>query len=179
MNDPHVSKESAPTAAPQAPPSGATAEEEEREERGEEVVVELMGFRVAGEEYGVDIMRIKEITPVFELTPIPRAPAYIRGILSLRGNILPVFDLKRRLGLPEGEASPKARIIVLKNDDEQVGILVDAITSAARIPAASLEPPPPVLRGVEADFVSGVGRFQNRMIVILDIDRVIRVDAVA
>ena len=174
MSEPRTPEETA-AAVRQTAAVSAVSEDEASAAR-EEPMVELMGFHVAGEEYGVDIMRIKEITPVFELTPIPRAPHYILGILSLRGNILPVFDLKRRLGLPEGEPSPKARIIVLTNRDEQVGILVDGITSAVRIPAEAVEPPPPVLRGAEADFVRGVGRFRDRMLILLDIDRVLGVE---
>ncbi len=138
-------------------------------------MTEVMGFKLGEEEYAIDIMRIKEITPFFELTPIPRAPSYILGILSLRGNIIPVFDVKKKMGLPVTELTGKTRIIVLKNDDEQVGVLVDAITSAAQIPEKSIEPPPPIIKGVEAEYIIGIGQYRGRMMIIMNIDEIIKV----
>jgi purine-binding chemotaxis protein CheW len=150
--------------------------EEHPLEETEEEIIELMGFRLGSEEYAIDIMKIKEITPFYELTSIPRAPAYILGVLSLRGNIIPIFDAKKKIGLPETEITEKTRIIVLDNGDEQVGIKVDSISSAVQIPTNTLEPPPPVLKGVEADFITGIGRYQDRMIIIMNTDEVIQMN---
>lgn len=149
---------------------------EEAPERKEEESLELMGFQLGDEEYALDIMRIKEITPLFQMTPIPRAPAYILGILSLRGSIVPVFDAKKKLGLPDTEITEKTRIIVLKNEDEQVAILVDSITSSMMIPVHTIEPPPPVLKGVEAEYIEGVGRYEDRMVIIMKIDEIIKME---
>jgi purine-binding chemotaxis protein CheW len=160
-----------------------TQEMETSEEAGdlekEEEILELMGFKLGSEEYAIDIMSIKEITPLFDMTPIPRAPVYILGIISLRGSIVPVFDAKKKMGLPDTETTEKARIIVLTNKDEQVAILVDAITSAVTIPARSIEPSPPVLKGVEAEFIGGVGRYMDRMIIIMNIDEIIKMEEFA
>jgi purine-binding chemotaxis protein CheW len=138
----------------------------------EEESINLMGFKLSNEEYAVDIMQLKEITPVFELTAIPRAPEYILGILSLRGSIIPIFDLKKRIGLPETAVTEKSRIIVIKTQEDEVGILVDSITSAANIPLRSIEPPPPVIKGVQAEYISGVGRVDDRTIIIMNIEEI-------
>jgi purine-binding chemotaxis protein CheW len=142
-----------------------------------EDLLNVMGFRLGNEEYAIDIMHIKEITIPSQLTPVPRAPHYILGILSLRGNIIPVFDAKQRIGLPEGKDMSRARILVIRHGDEQVGILVDAITGAAQLPTSSIEPPPPVLKGVEAEYISGVGRDGDRMIIIMNIDELFKVNS--
>ncbi len=151
-----------------------------QEVRGAEKAVEqridLMGFRLGNEEYAVDIMRIREITPVLEMTPIPRAPGYISGVVSLRGNITPIFDPKRKIGLPQTERTDRSRIIVLNRDEEQVGILVDAITGAASVALGGMEPPPAVIRGRQADYISAVAREDDRMLIVMDIDAVTQVE---
>lgn len=155
------------------PPSGG---EENMKKGGELETLELMGFKLADEEYAIDIMQIKEITIPPELTPIPRAPDYILGILSLRGTILPVFDAKKKIGLPPREWTGRTRIIVVNHGTEPVGLLVDDITSAARIPVPAIEPPPPVLKGVEAEYISGVGRVDDRMLIIMNIEEICKVE---
>ncbi|MDX1763463.1 MAG: chemotaxis protein CheW [bacterium] len=147
----------------------------EQNRQPEEPVMELMGFRLGQEEYAVDIMALQEITPVFELTPIPRAPDYVLGILSLRGTIIPIFDPKRRIGLPETGRTDKARIIVLRSGEDEVGLLVDSITSAARVPLRSIEPTPPVIKGIEADYINGVGKVGERVIIIMNMDAIIHI----
>ncbi|OIP64943.1 MAG: chemotaxis protein CheW [Nitrospirae bacterium CG_4_9_14_3_um_filter_53_35] len=154
----------------------AAGMEETAAESVHDRMTEVMGFKLGEEEYAIDIMRIKEITPFFELTPIPRAPSYILGILSLRGNIVPIFDIKKKMGLPLTEITGKTRIIVLKNDDEQVGVLVDAITSAAQIPEKSIEPPPPMIKGLEAEYITGIGQYRGRMMIIMNIDEIIKME---
>lgn len=149
----------------------------EQKRQPEEPAIELMGFRLAREEYAIDIMRVKEITPVFELTPIPRAPDYVLGILSLRGNIIPIFDPKKQIGLPEAELTGKSRIIVLKSNEDEVGLLVDSITSAARVPLRSIEPTPPVIRGIEAEYIHGVVTVGDRVIIIMNMDEIIKIPA--
>ena len=145
-------------------------------EESDEEIIELMGFKLGQEEYGIDIMKIKEITPLFELTSIPRAPSYILGILSLRGYIIPIFDAKKKIGLPESDVTEKTRIIVLNNQDEQVGILVDSISCAVQIPVRTLEPPPPVIKGIEAEYITGVCHYKDRMIIIMNIDEMTKLN---
>lgn len=171
--EPAIKLEKADKAANRGESSADNDAEQKR--RLEEPAIELMGFRLAGEEYAIDIMRVKEITPVFELTPIPRAPDYVLGILSLRGNIIPIFDPKKRIGLPATELTGKSRIIVLRSDEDEIGILVDAITSSARVPLRSIEPTPSVIRGIEAEYVNGVATLGDRVIIIMNMDEIIKI----
>ncbi len=160
-----------PEDAPAALPLDSGPTEKAAEQR-----VHLMGFLLGEEEYAVDIMRIREITPVLEMTPIPRAPGYISGVVSLRGSITPIFDPKKKIGLPQTERTHRARIIVLNRDEEQVGILVDAITGAASVEPHVMEPPPAVIRGHQADYISGVARDDDRMLIVMNIDAITQVE---
>lgn len=128
---------------------------------------EFLCFRVSSEIYAINIMAIKEIIKPREVTEIPRAPDFVAGVLSLRGIIIPIFNMRLRLGLPEAEKSGKERIIVVSRGEEFMGILVDEVTQVVRIVSATIEKPPAVLDGIDRDFVSGIGRFNNQMLILL------------
>lgn len=135
---------------------------------------ELLCFRVASEEYALNIMEIKEIIKPREVTEVPRVPAFVSGVLSLRGIIIPIFDMGARLGLSQEGSTGKERIIVVKNgDDGFCGILVDEVVQVVRIEERFLEPPPTVLEGIDRDFVSGIGRFHGRMLILLNMDKIL------
>lgn len=138
---------------------------------------ELLCFRVASEEYALNIMDIKEIIKPREVTEVPRVPSFVAGVLSLRGIIIPVFDMRIRLGLAGERSSVKERIIVVKKGAEGFcGILVDEVIQVVRIDAKDLEPPPTVLEGIDRDFVSGIGRFSGRMLILLNMEKILDVD---
>lgn len=135
---------------------------------------ELLCFRVASEEYALNIMEIKEIIKPREVTEVPRVPSFVSGVLSLRGIIIPIFDMTARLGLPREPSTGKERVIVVKNGEEGFcGILVDEVVQVVRIDDRFLEPPPTVLEGIDRDFVSGIGRFQGRMLILLNMDKIL------
>ena len=135
--------------------------------------VELLYFRVSSEDYAISIMDIKEIIKPREVTEVPRVPPFMRGILSLRGIIIPVFDLRVRLGLPEGGGGERRRIIVVKRGEVFCGVLVDEVVQVVRIQETGIEPPPVVLEGVDRDFVEGIGRVDGRMLILLDMEKVL------
>jgi len=137
--------------------------------------VELLCFRVATEEYAISIMDIKEIIKPREVTEVPRVPAFVRGILSLRGNIIPIFDMRVRLGLAGGTASERERVVVVKRQGGFCGVLVDEVVQVVRIAQAGIEPPPVVLEGIDREFVLGVGRVGGRMLILLDMEKVLDV----
>jgi purine-binding chemotaxis protein CheW len=134
---------------------------------------EFLCFRVSSEIYAINIMAIKEIIKTRDVTEIPRAPGFVSGVLSLRGIIIPVFNMRLRLGLVEGEKSGKERIIVVKKGEEFIGIVVDEVTQVVRIVAATIEKPPAVLDGIDRDFVSGIGRFHNQMLILLNQEKIL------
>jgi len=134
---------------------------------------EFLCFRVSSEIYAINILAIKEIIRPREVTEIPRAPGFVSGVLSLRGIIIPVFNMRLRLGLSEGEKSGKERIIVVKKGEEFIGIIVDEVTQVVKIASATIEKPPAVLDGIDRDFVSGIGRFNNLMLILLNQEKIL------
>ena len=151
----------------------ATGSEEVREADQVEASLELLCFRVATEDYAINIMDIKEIIKPREVTEVPRVPAFVRGILSLRGIIIPVFDMRLRLGLPEGVRSERERIVVVNRQGGFCGVLVDQVVQVVRIAEAKLEAPPVVLEGIDREFIQGIGRVAGRMLILLDMEKVL------
>ncbi len=130
-------------------------------------------FSLGDEEYALDITQINEIIKPRDITDIPRAPDFILGVISLRGIIIPVFDLGRRLNLGSRELTSQSRVVVCQEGDVIVGLLVDKITQVIRIYEKDIEPPPAVLSGPDRYFVEGVGRYQGRMLVLLQLENVL------
>lgn len=139
------------------------------------VSLEILCFRVADEIYGVDIMELKEIIKPRETTEVPHAPPFIAGVISLRGIIIPVFVLRERLGLPREGAGGKERIIVVKKGEGLCGILVDEVTQVVRIAADTVEHPPAILDGIDREFVSGIGRHDGKIVIMLAMEKVLDV----
>jgi len=137
---------------------------------------ELLCFRVAAERYAVDIMDIREIIKTREVTEVPRMPPFVNGVLSLRGIIIPVFNMRERLGHAVAEKSGKERIIVVNRGEESCGVLVDEVIQVARLEAEAIEPPPAVLEGIDRDFVRGIGRIDGRMLILLNLEKILDMD---
>lgn len=133
-------------------------------------------FTLSDEEYALSIESVTEIIKPREVTEIPRVPGFIKGIISLRGMIVPVFDLSRRLNLGTAELGPSARIIVCQDEERIAGLLIDSINQVVDVPLKSIEPPPTVLSGLDRDFVNGVGRVDQRMLILLDLSNVINAE---
>ena len=144
---------------------GADAERQEEDAATEE----LLCFRVSTETYAMNIMEIKEIIKPREITEVPRVPAFVSGVLSLRGIIIPVFNMRKRLGLPALQTSSKERIIVIKRGEEFCGLLVDEVVQVVRIAVSSIEQPPAVLDGIDREFVTGIGRHDGKMLILLNL----------
>ena len=143
---------------------------------GEKEYEEFLCFLVAGEEYAVNIMEIKEIIKPREVTEVPRTPTYVTGILSLRGTITPVFDMRLRLGHGRESYSGRERIVIVRKGNELCGILVDEVTKVVRIASSHIEPPPAVLDGVDREFVMGVGRSEGQIFILMNLERVLDVN---
>jgi purine-binding chemotaxis protein CheW len=149
-----------------------------KERATDEEFRQMLAFSLGSEEYALDIQEIREIIKPREITDIPRVPEFILGIISLRGIVIPVFDLKRRFNLGTSLLSPSSRIIVCQRGDRMAGLLVDSIAQVVRIPHTSIEPPPPVLSGLERELLEGVGRYQGRMIILLNMSCVLNTDLI-
>jgi len=138
-----------------------------------EEIEQWLTFPVGSEEYALDIEHVSEIIKWREVEEIPRVPAFVLGIISLRGQIIPVFDLPGRLKLGSVEVSPASRIIVCQKGERSAGLLVDGINQVVKMPVRKTEPPPAILAGLDRELVKSVGRFQDRMIVMLNVDHVL------
>lgn len=145
------------------------------EESGESALTELLGFMLSNEEYSLDILEIKEIIRLQDITAVPRTPVYLRGIITLRGVIIPIFDLRTRMGLGETEDSGSTRIIVVYRGEEYAGLIVDAITQVMRIRPEKIEPSPTTIGVSEAEYIKGVTRHEERLVILLNLPRVLDV----
>ena len=133
---------------------------------------QLVTFGLGSEEFGVDIMRVQEIIRIPPITRVPKAPPYVEGVINLRGNVIPVISLRTRFGLEPVEETDLSRIIVLQVEKKVYGIRVDAVTEVLRLAAASIEPPPTVALGMDSQFIRGVGKIGERLLILLDLDNI-------
>jgi purine-binding chemotaxis protein CheW len=138
----------------------------------EQVVV----FELAGESYGVDIGRVQEIIRLPAITVVPRASAYVEGVVNLRGRVIPVINLRTRFGLPAAERGRSARIVVLEVGGQTVGAAVDAVSEVLRVPRAAVEQPEVTLTGGEAGHLRGIAKLDDRLVILLDLDRALRTE---
>lgn len=130
---------------------------------------EILCFRISNEVYGINIMEIKEIIKPRETTEVPRTPEFIMGVISLRGIIIPIFNMRERLGLRQEEQSGRERIVIVKRSDGFTGLLVDEVIKVVRIGKEGREPAPAVLEGIDRDFICGIGRTATMMIILLNV----------
>jgi purine-binding chemotaxis protein CheW len=130
--------------------------------------LELLSFRVEDQEYSVDIMSVREIRSWTKATSIPHAPDYVRGVINLRGTVLPVVDLALRLGIRSQEPNERSVIIVVDIGGRAVGLRVDAVSDILSVPSDALQPPPDLMSEEAADFIRALTIVEGRMIRVLD-----------
>ena len=138
--------------------------------QGRGVLLQLVSFHIGGEEFGLDILRVQEIIRVQELTRVPNSPDFVDGVINLRGKVIPVVALRKCFGLEELPHDKQTRIVVIEVKGTVLGFIVDSVSEVLRIPADTVEPPPR-LGKVEREYVSGVGKLDNRLLILLDVDR--------
>jgi purine-binding chemotaxis protein CheW len=136
-----------------------------------EAQLHLVTFRLDKEEYGVDIASIQEIIRASDITPVPGAPGHVRGVINLRGKIIPVVDLRKRFALPAAAGGDSQRIIVVELTPKRIGMLVDSVSQVIRIPAGVVEVMPEEATSVDENFIKGVGKLDRRLVIILDLNR--------
>lgn len=134
--------------------------------------LQLVIFRLAKEEYGLPITKVQEINRLVPITKLPQTPSFMEGIINLRGRIIPVIDLRKRFQLPADGQSDENRIIIVEVNGQTVGIIVDAVTEVVRLAGGSIEPPPPTFI-LDAQYIHGVGKLDERLLILLDIDKIL------
>ena len=147
---------------------------------GDDSQQQYLTFLLAGEEYGVDILRVQEIKGWDTVTKIPNTPTYIRGVINLRGTIVPIIDMRSRFHLEELEYGPTTVVIVLKvNSDDKsriMGIVVDGVSDVYNMPDEEIKPSPDFGSAVDTDFVKGLATVNEKMVIVLDIDHMCNSD---
>ena len=135
--------------------------------------MQLVIFDLAGEAYGVVIQAVLEIIRMQEITTIPQAPYFVKGVINLRGKVIPVADLRKRFSMPAAEESKESRIVVVDIGGQAIGMTVDAVTEVTRIPAGTVEPPSSVITTSDSDYLMGIAKLESGMIILLDLTRVL------
>jgi purine-binding chemotaxis protein CheW len=139
-----------------------------------EEITQLTAFKVGDEEYVVDILRIREIIRPLPVTPVRRGPKFVEGVISLRGSVIPVVDMRRRFGLgPLETDSSKRRVIILVIDGRVLGLIVDAVTEVVRVPRSSIRPAPGFLDADRAPYFMGVCYHKERILILLNVRNVV------
>ena len=135
--------------------------------------LQLVSFRLAQEEYGIEITKVQEIILMGEITRVPQTPPYIKGLINLRSTVIPIVDLRLRFALPQEDATDETRIMVVNVKGKTIGIIVDAVSEVLRVSQEHIAPPPPTVAGLEKDYLTGLVKLENRLLILLDIDKIL------
>jgi purine-binding chemotaxis protein CheW len=138
-----------------------------------EKVSQIVGFRLANEEYGVDIMVVQEIILVGKITRMPEVPDFICGLINLRGHVIPIVDLRKRFGLASCENDERTRIIVINVAERTIGIVVDAVNEVLRINTDQIEQPPSSVAGIEHEYIRGLVKLEAKLLILLNIENIL------
>ena len=147
----------------------------EKAEKPAGETIQFVNFRLRDEEFGVDIGSVREISRVVDITRIPEAPTFIQGVINLRGQVIAVIDLAKHFGLtPQQKLSETAKIIVAEIKGQTVGMLVDEVPEVLKIAQDNIEPAPELIQSkAKKDYIKGVGKLENRLIVLLDLEKIL------
>lgn len=148
-------------------------------------IQQYLTFLLSGEMYAVGILNVKEIIEYGQLTEIPMMPAFIRGVINLRGSVVPVIDLAARFGGHQTKISRRTCIVIIEmpvensNDRHDIGVVVDAVSEVLEVSSADIEPPPSFGAKIRADFIQGMGKIAGKFVIILNIQRVLSIEEIA
>lgn len=145
--------------------------EDLEDEEIDEGTTNLVTFRLGSGEYAIDIMQAKEIIKMEKITLIPNAPYFVEGVINLRGNIIPIIDLKKRFNLEESEGDKNTGIIIAKIEDVDMGIMIDSVSKVVSMANSDIQPPPSMLQGIGQRYIKGVGKMEDKLLVVLDLDK--------
>ena len=135
--------------------------------------IQVVSFRLANEEYGIEITKVQEIILVGEITRVPQTSPYIKGLINLRSTVIPIVDLRLRFGMPEEAPTDETRIMVMNVGGKTTGIIVDAVSEVLRISKDQMAPPPPTVSGLGRDYLTGLAKLEKRLLILLDVDRLL------
>jgi purine-binding chemotaxis protein CheW len=138
--------------------------------------LQIVVCELADEHYGLDIARVFEIIRHQPVTPVPRAPSFVKGVINLRGRIIPVVDLRGRFGMQEAEATKESRIVVAESGSTRVGLIVDSVSEVLLVPLDAVEATPEVAAGDDAGYLRGIAKLGDRLVLLLELDGLFGLD---
>ena len=136
-------------------------------------LLQLVSFHIGSEEYGVDILKVQEINRMVDITKVPQAPHYVDGVINLRGKVIPIVDLRKRFSLEIKEYDKNTRIVVVDINGNILGMVVDSVSEVLRLPSNTIEPPPDIVTGINSEYIKGVAKLEDRLLIFLDLSKVI------
>ncbi|HRY29371.1 MAG TPA: chemotaxis protein CheW [Elusimicrobiota bacterium] len=143
----------------------------EKKEGGK--LLQLVSFKLGKGEFGIDILMVQEINRMLDITRVPKSPDFIDGVINLRGRVIPILNLRKRFGLPEKEHDKSTRIVVVNVNNKILGMIVDAVSEVLRLPSSTVEPPPPMVSGIESEYIKGVGKIDEKLLILLDLNKLL------
>ena len=141
--------------------------------------LQLVTFEVCGEEFAVDILAVREINRMLELTRVPQSPPEVEGVINLRGKIIPVIDLRKRFAMVASTRDEHSRIVVIEVRGRVLGFIVDRVHEVLRIPSTIVDAAPSMACSIDSDFIAGVGKLDDRLLILLDLDKLFGAEAEA
>jgi purine-binding chemotaxis protein CheW len=136
-------------------------------------LLQLVSFVLGNEEFGVDIKCVQEINRMLQITKVPNAPDYVDGVVNLRGRVIPVLDLRHKLGLPRKEHDNNTRIIVVEVNSKTVGFIVDGVKEVLRIPENITEAAPEIVTGINSEYIKSIGKLDDRLLILIDLEKIL------
>lgn len=134
---------------------------------------QLVTFALGAEEYGIDIAQVQEINRMVQITHVPRTADYMEGVINLRGQLIPVIDLRTRFGMARVATTRMSRIIVIESSAKRIGMVVDSVSEVVHVQLAQIEPTPDVITVAHAEFLGGVGKLGKRLIILLNVENIV------
>lgn len=140
-------------------------------------ILQLVTFKIGDEEFAVDILQVQEIIKMPEYTRVPNSPRAVVGVINLRGKVIPVLDFRLQLGLEQREADRMTRIAVVEIKSRVIGFIVDQVSEVIRVNKSITETPPAMVRGISSEYITSIGKLDERLLIMLDLERILFADA--
>jgi len=139
-------------------------------------LLQLVSFKIGEEEFGIDILKVQEINKMTQITKVPNAPYFVEGVINLRGRVIPIIDLRTRLGIDRKEYDKNTRIIVVEISEKTIGFIVDAVSEVLRIQKNITEQPPELVTGIDSRYITAVAKLEDRLLILLDLDKLLTLE---
>ena len=146
---------------------------QEKTKTDQQELLQLVSFKIGEEEFGVDILSVQEINRMSLITKVPNTPHFIEGVINLRGRIIPVLDLRVKLGLLKLEHNKNTRIVVVELKGQTIGFIVDEVSEVLRIPKNITEAPPAMVGGIDSEYITSIGKLEDRLLILLDLEKIL------